>query len=204
MPLKTTFKHMILISLMPLMLAGCFKPPFNDFKRDIRPFGPSAISPITLRAALIKKLNREGIQFVKYGDQYTLVIPTDKFYVFNSPHLNDICYPGLNDTVELIKTYHYGKIYVAAFTDNIGTEKNKEKLSTARAETMLTFLWAHHIPSEKLFAEGYGEEHSIGDNHFIHSSAYNRRIEIQWSQTTPSKISAKKTSKNRPASMMTK
>jgi outer membrane protein OmpA-like peptidoglycan-associated protein len=204
MPLKTSFKQLICVGLLPLVLVGCFKPPFNDFKRDMRPFGPSAISPITMRAALIKKLNREGIQFVKYGDQNTLVIPTDKFYVFNSPHLDDICYPGLNDSVELIKTYHYGKIYVAAFTDDVGTEKHKDKLSTARAETMLTFLWANNIAAEKLLAEGYGDKHAIGDNHYIHSSAYNRRIEIQWSAEAPRQISAKKAAKKIPASMMTK
>jgi len=204
MPLKICFKQIICVTLLPLALAGCFNPPFNDFKRDMRPFGPSAIFPTSMRAALIKKLNREGIQFVKYGDQNTLVIPTDRFYIFNSPHLNDICYPGLNDSVALIKTHHYGKIYVAGFTDNVGTEEQKDKLSTARAETMLTFLWANNIPAEKLLAEGYGKEHSIGDNHYIHSSAYNRRIEIQWSSETSQQTCSRKATKKVAASRMTK
>lgn len=194
----------IAISLLSLLLIGCFKPPFNDFKRDLRPLGPSSISAFTARATLIKKLNREGIQFVKYGDQNTLVIPTDQFFVFNSPHLNDICYPGLNDIVALIKTYHYDNIYVAVFTDDVGSEKHKDKLTTARAESMLTFLWANKIPAEKLLAEGYGDEHAIGDNHYIHSSAYNRRVEIQWTETTRHKLAATNISRKMPASMMTK
>lgn len=180
MPVKSLYHSLIFSSF--LLLNACYQPPFNDFNRDMRPVGPSSISPITARAAIIQKLRRESIQFVKYGDQYTLIIPTDKYYEFNSPHLNEICYPGLADIIELIKTYSYDKIYVAAFTDNVGSELHKDRLSNARAETMLTFLWAYNIPAEKLMAEGYGDEHPIGSNQFIHSSAYNRRIEIQWTQ----------------------
>ncbi len=176
--LQTLFR----IALLSMLLTGCFSPPFNNF-RDPLQTDPSAISPFTLRARLIEKLRREDVQFVRYGDQYTLIVPTDRYFVFNSPHLNDICYPGLNDIAGLIKTYHYDKIYVAAFTDDIGSDHHKDKLSLARAETMLTFLWAKRIPAEHLVAEGYGDEHDIGDNHFIHSSAYNRRIEIQWTET---------------------
>ena len=53
-------------------------------------------------------------------------------------------------------------------------------LSQARAETMLTFLWANDIHAQRLRAEGYADQHDVGDNHLIHGSAYNRRIEIQW------------------------
>ena len=193
------FYALFRISVLSIFLAGCFNPPFNDFRDEIQA-DPSAISPFTLRARLIEKIRREDIQFVRYGDQYTLLVPTDHYFVFNSPQLNDICYRGLNDIAALIKTYHYEKIYVAAFTDDVGSSHHKDKLSNARAETMLTFLWAKRIPAQYLIAEGYGDEHDIGDNHLIHSSAYNRRIEIQWTETkkSPAKIASKKRS---PAQM---
>jgi outer membrane protein OmpA-like peptidoglycan-associated protein len=53
-------------------------------------------------------------------------------------------------------------------------------LTQARAEEVVGFLWAYGIPAEILNAEGYGDEHSIADNHLIHGSSFNRRIEIQW------------------------
>lgn len=179
-----------------LWLSGCFSPPFNHFLPDPRPIGPSAVTTMTTRVALIKKLSREGIQFVKYGDQNTLIVPTDRYYVFPTHHLNDICYPGLNDLVELIKTFNYGKVYVAAFTDDVGSREHKDNLSNAQAETMVGFLWAKGIPAKKLMPEGYGDAHTIGDNHYIHASAYNRRIEIQWSEWMPHQQSV--------AAMMTK
>ena len=109
-----------------------------------------------------------------------LIVPTDKYFEFNSPKLNDICYQGLNEIVKMVKLYPCSTIYVAAFTDNIGSYEHKKRLSQAQAETMLTFLWANGIKAEQLNAEGFGDQYSIGDNTLIHGSAYNRRIEIQW------------------------
>ena len=136
------------------------------------------------RAALIKAMtDKQDMQFIEYGDTMTLIIPTDRYYLFDSPRLNDICYPGLNNIIKLIKLYPDTPVYVAAFTDNIGSRYHKRMLSQARAETMLTFLWAHDINAHRLHAEGYSDKHDVGDNHLIHGSAFNRRIEIQWLQT---------------------
>ena len=71
-------------------------------------------------------------------------------------------------------------VFVAGFTDDVGTRHHKKMLSQAQAETMLTFLWANNIPAERLHAEGYADQYTVGDNKLIRGSAYNRRIEIQW------------------------
>ena len=132
------------------------------------------------KKALIYRLSKEDIEYIRYGDTITLLVPTDHYYLFGSPRLNDICYPGLNDIVKLIQYYPCTPIYVAGFTDNVGTRHHRKMLSQARAETMITFLWANNIPAQRLHAEGYGNRHTIGDNHWIHGSAFNRRVEIQW------------------------
>lgn len=132
------------------------------------------------KKALLKELQKQDIQLVVYGDNFTLIVPTDRYYIFNSPRLNDVCYPGLINIVKLLKFYPDTPIYVAGFTDNVGARSRKNRLSQAQAETMLTFLWANDIRAQRLHAEGYGDKHDIGDNHLIHGSAYNRRIEIQW------------------------
>ncbi|MCX7118071.1 MAG: C-OmpA-like family protein CmpA [Legionellales bacterium] len=129
---------------------------------------------------LIKAIKKQDMQYFAYGDTMTLVVPTDRYFLYNSPHLNDICYPGLNNIVRLLKYYPNSPIYVAAFTDDVGTRHHKNKLSQAQAETMITFLWANNIPAQLLHPEGYGDKHDVADNHWIHGSAYNRRIEIQW------------------------
>lgn len=129
---------------------------------------------------IIKDLSRQDIQYVEYGDTMTLIIPTDKYFMFHSPRINELCFPGLNTVVRLLKLYPYSPIYVAGFTDNVGSRRHKRLLSQAQAETILTFLWANNIQAYRLKAEGYGDKNTIADNNLIHGSAQNRRIEIQW------------------------
>ncbi len=129
---------------------------------------------------ILKEIFRSDIQFISYGDTMTLVIPVDKYFLFNSPRLNEACYPGLLHVIRLLRFYPHCAIYVAGFTDNVGCFCHKNLLSQAQAETMLTFLWNHDIPAELLKSEGYGDKFPISDNKLIHGSAQNRRIEIQW------------------------
>ena len=132
------------------------------------------------KRALINEIQKQDMQLIEYGDTVTLLVPTDRYYLFNSPRLNDICYPGLENIIRLLKYYPESPIYVAGFTDDVGDRHHKRMLSQAQAETMLTFLWANDIPAQRLHAEGYADQHTVGDNHLIHGSAFNRRIEIQW------------------------
>lgn len=137
------------------------------------------------KPAIIEDLQKNDIQFVQYGDTMVLVVPTDHYYEFNSPKLNEICFEGLNNIIKLLKLYKCSVVNVAGFTDNVGSKRHKKQLSQARAESMLTFLWANNIQARRLSAEGYADKFNIGDNHWIHGSAYNRRIEIQWENKVP-------------------
>lgn len=132
------------------------------------------------KKGLVRQLKRQDVQFVEYGDTMTLVVPTDKYFLFNSPRINELCYPGLNNIVRLLRLYPKSPIYVAGFTDNVGSRYHKKMLSQAQAETMMTFLWANNIKAMRLKAEGYADKNDISDNELIHGSAQNRRIEIQW------------------------
>lgn len=129
---------------------------------------------------IIKDLSKQNIEFVEYGDTMTLIVPTDKYFMFESPRLNELCYPGLNNIVRLLKLYPKSPIYVAGFTDNVGSRRHKRLMSQAQAESILTFLWANNIQAYRLKAEGYGDKNAISENSLIHGSAQNRRIEIQW------------------------
>lgn len=133
------------------------------------------------KANIIYELQKKGdISFYQYGDTMTLIVPTDRYFLFNSPRLNEICYPALVRIVRLLKFYPDRVIYVAGFTDNIGSRYHKKMLSQAQAETMITFLWANGIQARLLNAEGYGDKHDVSENSIIHGSAQNRRLEIQW------------------------
>jgi outer membrane protein OmpA-like peptidoglycan-associated protein len=133
-----------------------------------------------LQPTLIKEIEAHDIQYIHYGDTMTMIIPTDRYFAFNSPQLNDRSYIGLAAIVRLLRKYPNSPIYVAGFSDDVGSRHHKKTLTQAQAETMLTYLWANDVHAQRLQAEGYGDKHDIGDNHWIRGSAYNRRIEIQW------------------------
>ena len=182
-------KRAVYVSLLSLTLSGCFNPPFNDFHQPTPSIKGNAFAMgealggavgVSSGSSLINELHKYDIEYVQYGDTMELVVPTDQYFQFNSPKLNDICYKGLNAIIKMLKLYPCSTIYVAGFTDNIGTHDHKKRLSQAQAETMLTFLWANNIQAHRLKAEGYADQFSLGDNRLIHGSAFNRRIEIQW------------------------
>ena len=134
----------------------------------------------TSKFSILSELQKEDIQFVQYGDTMTLIIPTDHYFVFNSAIINELCYPGLNNVIRLLRFYPCHRVYVAGFTDDVGSRARKQRRSQHQAEAITTFLWANGIPAHQLYAQGYGDQHTLGDNHFIRGSAYNRRVEIQW------------------------
>lgn len=174
-----------LIILCVIALVSCANPSYFQNNIEMRPSQIHNTKGRTInKNKLIRQLQKQNIQVIQYGNTTTLIVPTDQYFEFDTPRLSDLCYAGLNNIIKLMKQTACGticgKIYVAGFTDNIGSRLHKKDLSQAQAETMLTFLWAHDIPATQLHAEGYGDQHTIGDNHFIRGSAYNRRIEIQW------------------------
>jgi outer membrane protein OmpA-like peptidoglycan-associated protein len=191
-------------------LNGCYKPPYNNFRTDHRTVRTAAtgaaigttaglvsgyivpglaIGTITGTAiglykdskrGLLEELRRESIEYVEYGSTMTLIVPTDKYYEFGEPTLNDLQFKGLNAINKLLKHYPKSPIYVAAFSDDVGARGNKRNLTQGRAESMLTFLWGNGFKSAQLFSQGYGDDYPIGDNILIHGSAFNRRVEIQF------------------------
>ncbi len=198
------------VVLLCLCLLGCFQAPFNNFKppsptikHPVIGTGVGALVGAlaggtgiglavggglgvlmglyqTSQPALLKELSHQDIQFVDYGDTLTLVVPTDHYFLFNEARFDDRCYVALNNIIRLLKFYPQSRIYVAGFTDDVGSKDHRNRLSQARAEAMLAFLWANDIPLEHLHAYGYRNKYTLGDDHFIRGSAYNRRIEIQW------------------------
>lgn len=132
------------------------------------------------KSVIIRELQKQDIQYVSYGDTMSLIIPTDKYFLINSPRLREVYYPGLNNIVRLLKNYPNTPFYVAGFTDDVGTRKHQQLMSQAQADAIITFLWANGIKSYQLKAEGYGSNYAVSDNFLIHGSAQNRRVEIQW------------------------
>lgn len=178
-------EKLAMISLLSLILTSCQNPTFRNFnssRGSIIPLDHQQGRKLerSNKDKIIRQLNRAQIMAVEYGDTLTLVIPTDRYYVVDSARFNGLCPAGLANIINLLKLYpSCCPIYVASFTDNVGSWDRKRKMSQDRAETMVSYLWANNIPAQRLNAEGYSDKNTVSDNKLIHGSAQNRRIEIQ-------------------------
>ncbi len=129
---------------------------------------------------ILKELENASIQVINEGHRITVIIPTDKYFYFDTAKLNDLRYKQLNMIVELVNCFPEENIFVAGFTDNVGSKAHKRRLSQHRAQAVVAYLWAHGIKRIHLNAAGYEDKYNIGNNRLIHGSAFNRRVELQW------------------------
>ena len=129
--------------LLLLLLTSCYQPPYNNFKpyNWLPPSKPGAPikAYLSTQMNLVEQLKSKDIQFIQYGDTSTLIVHTDRYFMFNSPQLNELCYPGLVSIIQLLRQYPDSTIYIAGFTDNVGSRFAKNELTQSRAEAMLTF-----------------------------------------------------------------
>lgn len=135
---------------------------------------------LTASRKLTEHVKNGNIQIVNEGHRITLIVPTDKYFVFDTAKLNEMRYAPLVDTAMLIKCFPNATIYVAGFTDDVGNYEHKRILSKERAQAIVSFLWTQGISERKLKAQGYGQRYAHANNDLIHGSALNRRVEIQW------------------------
>jgi OmpA-OmpF porin, OOP family len=85
----------------------------------------------------------------------------------------------LDMLAELLSNNPAVKIEIAAFTDNVGNEKNNLILSQNRAQAVVNYLIEKGIDPIMLRAGGYGEANPIASNDTKEGREKNRRIEIK-------------------------
>jgi OOP family OmpA-OmpF porin len=71
------------------------------------------------------------------------------------------------------------KVEVGGYTDTQGNDAYNQKLSQARAESVMNYLISKGIDASRLTAVGYGEANPIADNNTAAGRAKNRRVELK-------------------------
>ena len=82
------------------------------------------------------------------------------------------------DIIQILNEYPNAKFTVEGHTDSIGSSESNQKLSEARANTVLNFLINEGISSTRLTAIGFGEDKPIATNDTANGRKQNRRVEI--------------------------
>jgi outer membrane protein OmpA-like peptidoglycan-associated protein len=106
------------------------------------------------------KLNNIYFDFDRYEIKLESFSELDRVYKF----LNDN--PGIN-------------VEISAHTDAVGSDEYNLELSQQRAESVVNYLIAKGINSDRLIAKGYGESQPVADNETEAGKALNRRVEMK-------------------------
>jgi len=69
-------------------------------------------------------------------------------------------------------------VKIGGYTDNVGSAASNLALSQERADSVRSQLVSMGVDADRLTAEGYGEEHPVGDNSTDAGRAMNRRISM--------------------------
>jgi len=86
--------------------------------------------------------------------------------------------PIIDQIIKLLTTNPSLKLTVEGHTDNVGTPAYNQRLSEARAKSVVAALTAQGIDNRRLNAAGYGQTKPIADNGTDEGRAKNRRVEL--------------------------
>ncbi len=85
----------------------------------------------------------------------------------------------LVNTAEILKAFPKVKLKIGGYTDNVGKAAANLKLSQDRANTVMAELVKLGVDKARLAAEGYGDQHPVGDNNTEEGKQQNRRIALR-------------------------
>jgi OmpA-OmpF porin, OOP family len=103
----------------------------------------------------------------------------------NKSILKPESYPILDENLAILKSRPRMTITVVGHTDSDGNDAYNQKLSEARATSVMQYLLQKGISGSRMQAIGKGESTPIADNKTEAGKAQNRRIEIEFTDPEP-------------------
>lgn len=86
------------------------------------------------------------------------------YYDFDKADLKPESFPALDEIVRMLNYYPNMVIELSAHTDSKGSDSYNQKLSEARAKSVVAYLVSKGIEPARLEAKGYGESKPIAEN----------------------------------------
>jgi outer membrane protein OmpA-like peptidoglycan-associated protein len=93
--------------------------------------------------------------------------------------LQDSSTEQLQNIADILKAYPKVKVKIGGYTDNTGNKEANLRLAQDRATNVMRELVQRGVDASRLAAEGYGEEHAVGDNSTFEGRQKNRRIALR-------------------------
>jgi outer membrane protein OmpA-like peptidoglycan-associated protein len=79
----------------------------------------------------------------------------------------------------VLAEYKETDLVIEGHTDNKGKKATNQKLSQARADSVIAFLAKHGVHAGRMVGHGYADTRPAADNATEQGRAQNRRVQIQ-------------------------
>lgn len=96
----------------------------------------------------------------------------------NSTKLTKSSYGTLDDIIALLNKIPSANLEVQGHTDNVGKDDFNQKLSEARAQTVVDYFVKKGIDSSRVRAAGFGSKKPVASNKNAKGREKNRRVEL--------------------------
>ncbi len=128
------------------------------------------------KAAIVstKEIKLDSIEY-KVGNTITL---ENIFFEFDKSELLPKSEAELEKLLDILTDYPYLSIEIGGHTDNVGSEAYNQKLSEARAKSVVDYLLAARVNPTRVTYRGYGSTKPITSNDTDAGRAINRRVEF--------------------------
>lgn len=121
-----------------------------------------------------KEITLDSIDY-QVGNTVTL---ENIFFEFDKATILPESKPELKKLMDILSDYPYLTIQISGHTDNVGSDGYNEKLSEARAKSVVDYLKDEKIDPSRLSYKGYGSARPIASNATDAGRAKNRRVEF--------------------------
>ncbi|MCA1771563.1 MAG: OmpA family protein [Halomonas sp.] len=109
------------------------------------------------------------------------VVLEDVNFEFDSAQLTSEARNVLNDVAERLVNNPDVRVRIEGHTDSVGSADYNKELSQDRAESVTAYLAERGVESDRMMAEGFGEEQPVATNDTDAGRAENRRVELdEW------------------------
>ena len=123
---------------------------------------------------LLKSLEEQFIS-TKIGRP---IILNDIYFEYDKAVLKDESIPTLQKLLKLLEKYPKTDIEIHGHTSSEGTDAYNQRLSEARAWSVVKWLIQHGIKPDRMLYEGYGEKMPVATNTTEAGKSLNRRVEF--------------------------
>lgn len=140
--------------------------------------GSIGAAATTEQTSELQQLADAGIQVVQLGDIVDVILPADIMFEPNSTEVKRSAYPILDQVIGILNRFCQINIKAVGHTDIVGTNAQQILFSRMQAQSIVTYLWTHGVPLDRLSFIGVGIHDDDATFNSAFGNGYNRRIEL--------------------------